>query len=57
VPKEFGFGKSDETELALVEQGSDFGEFGLESYLVDHHSKPAIGSRKMRQLFLRVSLL
>jgi hypothetical protein len=25
MPEEFGFGKSDETELALAEQRSDFG--------------------------------
>jgi hypothetical protein len=30
MPEGFGFGKGDETELALVEQRSDFGEFGLE---------------------------
>jgi len=46
VPEGFGFGKGDKTELALVEQRSDFGEFGLECWLVDHPSKPAIGSQK-----------
>ena len=56
MPEGFGFGKGDETELTLVEQRSDFGEFGFESCLVDHRSKPAVALQKMRQLFLRAAL-